>query len=416
MFTRRIFLKDGGLAVLGMGTVPSFLFRTAMAASPTGSKKVLVAIFKRGGADGLNIVVPFGEKNYYTHRPSIAIAAPSEKDQVSALDLDGFFGLHPALRPLLPIYKEGHLAIFPAAGSPDPSRSHFDAQDYMESGAPGNKLVGDGWLNRYLDANRDPEETAFRGLAVGELLPRSLKGTAPALALKSVEEFGLDLSKSNTQSRSIYESLYSDETNTLLSGTAQEMFKAIDLLKKENPAQYKPADGVNYGPNNQRYSFGASLRQVAQLIKADVGLEVACVDIGGWDHHSNETFQLQQLLRVFGQGLAAFYQDLGDRMEDVVVLTMSEFGRTTRENGNAGTDHGHANVMFAMGGPVKGGKIYGKWPGLAPDQLNEDRDLALTTDFRDLFGEMLVGHLGCQHPEGIFPDFTIDPKRFKGII
>ncbi|MDA2927168.1 DUF1501 domain-containing protein [Acidobacteria bacterium AH-259-G07] len=411
MITRRIFLKNGGLAVLGMGTVPTFLFRTAMAASPAGRKKVLVTIFQRGGADGLNIVVPFGEKNYYSYRPSIAIPAPSKKG-TSALDLDGFFGLHPSLKPLLPVYKEGNLGIIPAAGSPDPTRSHFDAQDFMESGTPGNKLISDGWLNRYLYHNRDPRATAFRGLSVGEMLPRSLKGRAPALALKSVSEFGLDVSKANEQGQSLYESLYHEETNSLLSGTAQEMFDAIDFLKKANLDQYQPAPGVKYANN----PFAQSLKQVAQLIKADVGLEVACVDIGGWDDHSNEVFQLTQRLQRFGGALAAFYRDLGDRMEDVVVLSMSEFGRTARENGSAGTDHGHANVMFVMGGPVKGGKVYGQWPGLAQEQLNEDRDLALTTDFRDVLAEALVRHLGCQKAEAVFPGFKIDAQRFTGMI
>ena len=253
----------------------------------------------------------------------------------------------------------------------------------MESAAPGAKNTSDGWLNRYLQHNPDPEATSFRSVAMGTTLPRSLKGEAPTIALGNIDSFDLRAGSLQKQARSAYQTLYDQETNSLLSGTAQEMFQAIDFLKEANPAQYRPAEGVEY----PRGRFGQSLRQVAQLIKADIGLEVAFLDINGWDHHVNEgsiTGQLSNRLREFSQGLAALYRDLGDRMEDVLILTMSEFGRTVRENGNAGTDHGHANVMFALGGPVKGGKIYGQWPGLATEQLYEGRDLALTTDFRDV--------------------------------
>ena len=281
--------------------------------------------------------------------------------------------------------------------------------------APGAKNTSDGWLNRYLQHNPDPEATSFRSVAMGTTLPRSLKGEASAIALGNIESFDLRAGSLQQQARSAYETLYDQETNSLLSGTAQEMFQAIDLLKKANPAQYRPAAGVQYPAGR----FSQSLRQIAQLIKADIGLEVAFLDIGGWDHHINEggvTGQLSNQLRELSQGLGALYRDLGDRMEDVLILTMSEFGRTVEENGNAGTDHGHANVMFALGGPVKGGRIYGRWPGLASEQLYEGRDLALTTDFRDVFAEVLVRHLGCSNTDAIFPDFQVDSKRFKGML
>ena len=410
MIPRRVFLKQGGLAAVGLSMVPGFLRRTVLAAEPLGSRsKTLVVIFQRGGADGMNMVVPFGEPSYYQYRPSIAIPAP-KSGAGAALDLDGFFGLHPALRPLMPIYKAGHLGIVNAVGSPDTGdRSHFQAQDFMESAAPGDKLVSSGWLNRYLQSAPDPDATAFRATALGATLPKALRGSAPAVALANID--GFDLSSGG----SVYESLYNEEANSLLTGTAQEMFEAIEFLKTANPQQYEPAEGVNYGPANQ--PFGRALMQVAQLIKADVGLQVAFIDVeGGWDTHQTQTPRLQQLLAGFGGGLAAFYQDLGDRMEDVVVLTMSEFGRTARENGNAGTDHGHANVMFAMGGGVRGGKVFGHWPGLEQEQLNEDRDLALTTDFRDVFAEVLVQHLGLESPDAVFPSYEIKPKRFKGLI
>ncbi len=416
MVSRRIFVKEGGLTVLGLSMVPGFVFRTAMAASPRLGGKKLVVIFQRGGVDGLNVVVPFGEKDYYSYRPTIGVPAPS-KESISALDLDGFFGLHPSLRPLYKFYQEGNMAIVHACGSPHETRSHFAAQEYMESAAPGNqntsgnKYTQDGWLNRYIANNPDPAASTFRGVSLSPVLPRTLAGPAPALALGSLDSDTADAA------RSMYESLYDDESNSLLSGASNEMFDAMKQLKEANPAQYEPAPGVQYA-NNQ--PFARSLRQIAQIIKADLGLEVAFVDVGGWDTHQNQGSvqegRLPQGLGQFGAAIAAFYRDLGDRMEDVVILTMSEFGRTARENGNAGTDHGKANVMFLLGGSVKGGKVYADWPGLAREQLNEDRDLAMTTDFRDVFAEVLVRHLECKNPNVVFPDYSLDAGRFKGLL
>ena len=411
MISRRIFLRDGGLAVVGLSMVPGFVYRTALAAQPVlAGKKTLVTIFQRGGVDGLNMVVPFGDPDYYAHRSSIAIPSPSP-ERVSALDLDGFFGLNPQMEPLHQIYQEGHLAIINAAGSPHTTRSHFQAQDYMESAAPGGAAVSDGWLNRHLQTNQHPEASTFRGIALGQNLPRTLKGEAPALAIGDLTD-----SQKVIEARALYESLYDRETNALLSGTSREMFDAIEQLKELSPASYQPANGADYRGGR---AFGQSMRQLAQLIKADVGVEVAFLDIGGWDTHSNQggaEGNLSFRLRQFARTLEAFYRDLGDRMDDVVVLTMSEFGRTARENGSGGTDHGKANVMFLLGGSVKGGKVYGDWPGLAREQLNEDRDLAMTTDFRDVFAEVLIGHLQSQRPGLVFPEFELDPKRFKGLI
>jgi len=412
MIQRRIFLKDGALAVMGLSMVPGFVQRMALSAQTRfGAKKTLITVFQRGGVDGLNMVVPFGEKSYYDYRPTIAVPAPS-KERDSALDLDGFFGLHPALQPLLPIYQAGDLAIIQAVGSPDETRSHFQAQSYMESAAPGDPRVRDGWLNRYLHENQHPEATSFRGIAMDEVVPRSLKGDAPVLALGD-----LTGSQKVASARSLYESMYDRETNALLSGTSKEMFNAIDQLSELNPVGYQPANGAQY-PNNGG-DFGRAMRQLAQLLKADLGVEIAFVDIGGWDTHQNEGSlegRLPQRLGVFGRTLSAFYTDMGDRMEDIIVLTMSEFGRTARENGNAGTDHGKANVMFVMGGAVKGGAVYCDWPGLAPEQLNEDRDLAMTTDFRDVFAEVLIGHMGAEHAEVVFPGYDLDPALAKGLL
>jgi uncharacterized protein (DUF1501 family) len=362
-------------------------------------------VFLRGGADGLNIVVPFGESSYYVHRPTLAVPKPG-KDEGAALDLDGFFGLHPQLRPLLPLYKD-RFAIVNAVGSPDTGgRSHFQAQDFMESATPGNKNISSGWLNRYLSSAPDPTAQKLRAVALTPNLPKALRGPAPALALQDVTKFDLG-------GGALYEPLYNEGANALLAGTARDMFDGIKQLKAVRLEEYQPGGGVNYG----RAEFGTALMQVAQLIKAEVGLQVAFVDVrSAWDTHSDESGRLPVLLRELGQGLATFNRDLGDRMNDVVVLTMSEFGRTTRENGSGGTDHGHANFMFVMGGPVRGGKVYGKWPGLAAEQLNENRDLALTTDFRDVLAEVLVGHLRCEKPDAVFPGYKIDPGRFLGIM
>jgi uncharacterized protein (DUF1501 family) len=404
---RRIFLRDGSLAVIGLSMVPRFMVRTLAAAAPANTRKTLVVIFQRGGADGLNIVVPFGDKAYYDHRPTLGVPQPGKDG--GALDLDGTFGLNPTLQPLVRLFKEKHLAIVNAVGTPDTGgRSHFQAQDFMESAAPGDKNVSTGWLNRYLQAVPDPVHSPLRATAIGESLPKALRGPATAMTLGSIDQFAL-------QGASLYESQYNRDTNALLTGTAREMFEAVKQLKAARLDQYMPARGANYGAVGPG-SLGGALMQVAQLIKADVGLQIAFVDVsGGWDTHQSEADRLPGLLRPFGQALAAFHQDLGDRMQDVVVLTMSEFGRTARENGNGGTDHGHANFMFAMGGPIKGG-IFGKWPGLAKEQLNEDRDLALTTDFRDVLGELLVRHLGCEKPAAIFPAYGTDPARFMGLI
>ena len=409
MIPRRVFLRNG-VAAVGLSAVPGFLCRTLMAAAPTDRRKKLIVIFQRGGADGLNTVVPFGDAAYYDLRPNLGIPAPGKGDG-AAIDLDGFFGLNPALRPLLAPYKESRLGIVNAVGTPDTGgRSHFQAQDFMESGAPGNKTVTTGWLNRYLQVAPDSARTSLRATAIGEMLPKALRGPAAALAVGQVDNFGLEAA-------ALFETAYSREANSLLTGTAKEMFETIKQLKAIQPEKYQPARGVNYGAQNNGPSVGRALMQIAMLIKADMGLQIAFVyTSNGWDTHADEGGRLPPLLRGLGQGLAAFKQDLGDRMQDVVVLTMSEFGRTARENGNGGTDHGHANLMFLMGGPVKGGKTYGKWPGLGKDQLNEDRDLALTTDFRDVLAEVLVRHLGCEKPEVVFPGYKIDPGRFTGII
>jgi len=411
---RRIFLKNSGLALVGIGAIPPFLQRLVFA-SPTGNRKILITIFQRGAADGLNVVIPFGEKGYYNMRPTIAVPSPKRGDLGAALDLDGFFGLHPALQSSKAIYDRGHLAVVHAVGSPDSTRSHFDAQDFMESGTPGIKSTADGWLNRHLQSRLQPGATPFRAVAMGTTLPRSLQGKASVLALTNINSFDLRAGNSSPSLEASFESLYEQSVDAVLGGTGTEAFEAIRFLKKANPSQYQPAGGIEYPPGR----FGDNLKQVAQLIKAGVGLEVAFVELGGWDHHAAEggvQGQLAGRLTELSQGLSALFRDLENRMDDIVMLTMSEFGRTVRENGNRGTDHGHANCVFVLGGPVRGGKVYGKWPGLHSDQLFEGRDLALTTDFREVCGEIILKHLGNTDLKSVFPTYAVQPGRFRNFI
>jgi uncharacterized protein (DUF1501 family) len=412
--SRRIFLRNSAIAMAGVGSAPLWLERAALAAEQQGvRRKILVAIFQRGAADGLNIVVPHAERHYYELRPTIAVPRPSSNiaAEDAVIDLDGFFGLHPSLASLNPLWQRQQLAIVHAAGSPDPTRSHFDAQDYMESGTPGRRATTDGWLNRALPA--EPGKVSpVRAISLGPALPRTLRGTQSAVAVENLNNFNVR----DAAASKVLESMYAGTGDKILNGTGREAFEAVALLKSIQKSPYQPA--ANY----PRGKFGESLRQIAQLIKADIGVEVAFADIGDWDHHVNEVGARASLGRLatrlseFGDSLAAFHQDLGDRIEDVVVVTMSEFGRTAKENGNRGTDHGHANVMFVMGGPVRGGRVYGKWPGLAPEQLNEQRDLALTTDFRDVLSEAVYMHLGNRSISSVFPGYDANPAKFRGFL
>ena len=410
--SRRYFLKGGGIAMLGMASLPSFLQR-AVAESSSPSKKKMVVLFQRGAMDGLNVVVPFAEPNYYRLRPTIAIPQPQSGSLDAALDLDGFFGLHPSLQPLMPLFQNGRLAIVQAVGSPDPTRSHFDAQDFMESGTPGVKATEDGWLNRAMQSMPEESASPFRAVAFGPYLPRTLAGSAPAVAIPDLNQFKMYGPQQTVEGG--FESMYAQTVDQALRGVGQETFDAIDQLKKINPDAYQPENGAQY-PTSR---FGKSLMEIAELFKSDVGLEVAFLDSGGWDNHVNEggvQGQLANLLRDLGQGIAAFHQDMGDRMGDVVFVSMSEFGRTAHENGNRGTDHGHANCMFVMGGGVKGGRVYSRWPGMSEGELYQGRDLAVTTDYRSVLGEIISKHLGDRELHSVFPGYANDPKQFLGLV
>jgi uncharacterized protein (DUF1501 family) len=423
---RRVFMKSGAMALATMGLNPSFLRRTVFAqdllrgAALNGNArgKVLIVLFQRGAADALNVVVPFGESNYYRMRPTIAVPRPTSGAANTAIDLDGFFGLHPSLAPFKPLWDDGILAPVHAVGSPSNTRSHFDAQDYMESGTPDDKGTRSGWLNRYLAVKGTCDEChvgghdAFRAVSMTPQTPRILEGTAPTVAMNSLDEF--TVRSTGSQAESI-EALYKTGSADVVHAAGGEMFEAMKILRAANPQQYLPQNGAEY----PRSAFGQHLRQIAQLIKADVGLEVAFADVGGWDTHVNQggaTGQLALRLDDFSRSIAALVRDLWPRMSDVTILTMSEFGRTARQNGNGGTDHGHATAMFVIGGDVKGRTVHGKWPGLEQEQLNEGRDLALTTDFRSVFSEVAFKHLGAAKMEAVFPGFAGDQRQWLGLI
>jgi len=419
MLSRRVFLRSGGLALVSFGLDPLFLDRAAyaLAGAPGAgaSRRTLVCLFQRGAVDGLSMVVPYGDAQYYRERPRIAIP------RGALIDLDGHFGLHPALAPLKPFWDNGSLAAVQAVGSPDATRSHFDAQDYMESGTPGVKSTPDGWANRHCRHNQEHQDTPFRAVAFGPQLPRILAGTAPALAIDDLRTFGVGnrartaAGGASEKLTRAFEALYEGSATGLLATSAAESFEAIRMLRTANPSALNPAGGAEY----PRGRLGQSLMQIAQLIKADLGVEIAFADMGGWDTHINQGADQGQLavrLTELGRALAAFATDVGERMRDVCVLTMSEFGRTVRENGNGGTDHGHGTSLLVMGGSVRGKRVAGRWPGLDPAARFEGRDVAVTTDFRDLFGEVLSRHLGTRDLSAVFPGHRTDPAHFPGVM
>lgn len=460
--TRRVFVRSGALALLALGLPPAFIPRALHAQLQGASRrKVLICIFQRGAVDGLNMVVPYGERAYYAMRPTLAIPTPGRPG--GALDLDGFFGFHPALAPLHSMYGEGRLAVLHAVASPHPTRSHFEAQAYMETADPGNASAREGWLNRVLQATADPARNgrtlddprahaqdhaggqmgmadfgfapALRGVAVASALPLALQGSHPTLSIQDPENPGIGgggragAAAAGAMGRGsmgagamgsgaledAFARLYRNEGDEVLGRAGDETFRALEVLRKVDPARYRASADADYPQD----AFGASLRRIAQLVKADVGVEVAFADLGGWDTHRGQggsEGDMARRLDVFARGIRALHTDLGPLMDDVVILTMSEFGRTARENGTRGTDHGHANCMLALGGGVQGGRIFGDWPGLEPELLNQGRDLARTTDFRDVFSEVVARHLGAERLGAIFPGYDLDAGRWRGIL
>jgi uncharacterized protein (DUF1501 family) len=412
-FTRRSFLRSVGVGSLALPTLPGWFPRLAFSSTPEAGRDVLVCVFLRGGADGLNVLVPVGDDGYFAARPTLRLPEPSGAADAT-IDLDGFFALHPALAPFKELWDDGLLAAVHAAGSPDDTRSHFDAMDFMERGTPGSKTVPTGWLGRHLGSLDTGNSSPFRAVGLGTLLPASLRGPVTATALKSIADFHLGGKGAQEAEIARFQAslaaLYDDDA--WLDVQAKQTFDAVATLAAASPGAYQPANGAKYPESD----FGNALLQAAQLIKAELGVEVACVDLGGWDTHAAQgasTGRLAGLLGDLASGLAAFAADMADRMGRVTVVTMSEFGRRVSENASGGTDHGHGNCMFLLGGGINGGKVYGDWPGLAPGQLYGPGDLAITTDFRTVLAEIVDRRLRNPKLADVFPGFA--PPAYLGV-
>jgi uncharacterized protein (DUF1501 family) len=409
MWTRRAFLEAGGLALFSaVGSGPAFLARAAQAAGGgAGRRKTLIAVFQRGAMDGLMAVPPVDDAALRALRPRLAMSAARAAGEEAAIDLGVGFALHPGFAPLLPLWRDGRLAIVHAVGSPDPTRSHFDAQDFMETGTPGRKGTPSGWLNRAVGL-LGHDATPFRAVAMTAALPRSLSGPVPALAVTSLADFRVRLPGAEHAAVAAgkgFEALYEEASQDLLRHTAAETFEAIDLLSASNLASYRPAAGADYPPG----PLGTALRQIAQLVKSGVGLEVAFAETGGWDTHVQQGTARGTFARRaqdLAASLAALWTDLGEHRDDVVVMTMTEFGRTVRENGAGGTDHGHGSCLFVLGNRVAGGRVHGSFPGLSTGALYEGRDLPVTTDFRAVFAGVAGPHLGIRDDPTLFPGWT----------
>lgn len=379
----------------------------------SGGNRRLVVVFMRGAVDGLNVVVPYGDSQYYEQRPNIAIPRPGGGD-AAAIDLDGHFGLHPGLASLMPQWRDGTLAFVHACGSPDPTRSHFDAQDFMESGTPGVRTTPDGWMNRVLAALpgfHGPTEA----VSIGATVPRILSGRMAVANILQGRAAARPLPLDNPQIEDAFDQLYSgtDQLSaTFRDGQAARKRLLAELQQDmtEADAGAPPADG-----------FSDDTGRLARLIARDPSIRLAFLAVGGWDTHVNEgSFkgQLANHLKPLGDGLASFASQLGPAYENTVIVVISEFGRTVHENGNGGTDHGHGNVMWVMGGPIRGARVYAGWNGLAPEDLYQERDVPVTTDFREPIGNVLRSHMGmpAQQISLVFPDHPSDSGNVNGLL
>ena len=415
---RRAFLKTTGL-----GALAASLPFPAMHTPSRRGKPVLVIVYLRGGQDTLNTLVPWNDDRYYELRPTIAIPREGEG---AALRLDDRFGLHPALAALAPWYEKKKLAPIVCVGSPHTTRSHFDAQDFMEYAAPGLRTVRAGWLDRYLMQTRGQDDGALRAVAMQGLLPKALRGDYPVLAVPDTtrrgggldtieslytEGMAEDVQGETTPRPGQRRSRHERPDPVLAAGrTTITALRRLEEVMKQAPP---PATDARYPDGG----LGGRLQRIARLIRADAEVEVACADYNGWDHHANEggtEGTLARMLQHLGDSLSAFATDLGPDLDRTLILTMTEFGRTCRENGNAGTDHGHGGLMLALGGGVRGGRVAGTWDGLADKQLYQERDLAVTTDFRDVMAEVLSRHLGFRVPGDFFPGYK--PGRGVGLV
>ncbi len=388
-----------GAALGAVGWLSSSKSIAQMTVGPgNGDGNVLVSIFLRGGADGLNMLVPYGEDAYYRTRPLLGVS------KKSTLDIDGFFGLNPALAPILPLYREGNLAMVHACGSMDQTRSHFEAMNAMERGLDGlNEGPVSGWLARHLIHTPRDRSTPLRAVAFGRTMPDALRGATNALTLGSLNDFRLEAPKDEQDAlMSAMTELYSTSKDPL-TAAGRETLQVLSQLDRLDPSTYVAAGGAEYPDSD----LGRALKQVAFLIKADIGLEIACLDKGGWDTHYGQNLAglLTGLQDDLGKCLAAFTQDMGQELSRVTVVVQTEFGRRLRENQSLGTDHGRGSVMFVAGGGVNGGKVYGKWPGLEDRQLDAEGDLKVTTDYRNVLSEVLMRRMSATNVEGVFEGF-----------
>lgn len=413
MTSRRGFIKSGGLALfgIGLGGVPGFLLDAVAGTKPAGlfkRRKIMVCIFQRGAMDGLMAVTPFTDQYLKAARPTLFMSAAKGGKNKPLIDLDGRFGLHPSMASFEQLFRDKRMAIVHGIGSPNNTRSHFDAQDFMESGTPFKKGTESGWLNRAVGLLGHDGATPFQGVSLTSSLPRSFYGDHPAVAISNLQDFNIqmrgNLKGANMAAKS-FEDLYDQTSSGLLKETGKESFDAIKMLQTTDVKNYKPSNDAVY-PNT---ALGNSLKQVAQLIKMDVGMEVAFAESGGWDTHFNQGTEngiFSRNVNDLTESIMAFWTDMGTLQDDVTVMTMTEFGRTVKQNGTGGTDHGRGSCNFILGNGVKGGLVHGLVNPLSVENLEDGRDLAVTTDFRSVFSEVADKHLGIHNDKVLFPDWS----------
>ena len=412
MNNRRLFLKRGGIAILGLGIagIPDFVRAAVLDQKRSAGSKILICIFQRGAMDGLMAVTPIQDEYLKKARPGIYIGAGNGKPLI---DLDQTFGLHPGFKDFEPLFRDNHLAIIHGMGSPNKTRSHFDAQDYMENGAPFDKGIHNGWLNRLLEQKSNPHN-AFSGVSLTSSLPKSLYGDFPCLAVQDFNDFRLKGNSKNIslkQSAESFEELYDITTDELQKQTSKESFDALKMVEKLNFKNYIPSKDAKYPVS----PLGNSLKQIAHLIKSDVGLEVAFAESNGWDTHFNQgtdTGIFARNANDLSKSIVALWNDLDTYQDNVVIMTMTEFGRTVKQNGTNGTDHGRASCSFVLGRNVNGGKVYHKMSDLSPENLEEGRDLPVTIDFRSVFNEVAEKHIMVSNPKVLFPDWNGENLSF----
>lgn len=398
--TRRVFMKGAGLAAVGLGFSPSTLLTRAAFAAGTGPR-VLVQVFLRGGADGLNLCVPHGDSRYYALRPTLGLRLAE-----GVKNLDGFFGLHPALAPLHELYAEGLLALHPTIGNARLGRSHFDAQDFMDTGTPGDKTARDGWLERV--ARQIPGETLMQMVAFASRAPRAVLGAHPELVTQSLAGFALRAGSGSTawtpEAESLLRELHVGADDPAYR-SGREVFDAVNTIRATPALQAAPSNSATYpdGP------VGTGLRQAAQLVRSGLGTRCVYVNVpGAFDTHANQLAGNNAEYPALASALVAFRRDLGSLIDDVLLMVTTEFGRTAAQNGSAGTDHGFAHCGLFLGGSVRGGRVHGTWPGLSVGSLNEGRDLRYTVDFRDVF-LAAARWLGVANSNDVLPGYAPGP-------